>query len=101
MLNVRQQLKEEREKRMTMQFNQFNDVQHMPLRVFNRAVFASNLAEDFGVDTAKQYFETFSELDKKQIYVMVSYIKKFGVEQTKKVVTNGLEVKYNSEEELV
>lgn len=81
-----------------MNFNKFDDIDHLPLRVFNRTVFMTNLMEDFGADAVKEYANLFTTGEKKQIMLMSAYIKHHGVDQTRKDVTGGLEVVYDAGE---
>ena len=76
-------------------FEMFNDIQHLPLKVFNRVVLMSNLMEDAGRDTAEVYAEMFTEGERKQMYLMQGYIKSKGVETVRKEVTRNLQVVYD------
>lgn len=72
--------------------NTFDDIQHTPLRVFNRVMFMMNLNQSVSPEEGKAYAESFSEGEKKQMYVMGAFIKKNGLDKTRKVVTGGLTV---------
>lgn len=76
---------------MTETFNNFNDIQHLPLRVFNRTILFNNIFTDFGKESASEYIEQFSQGERKQMFVMQAYIKKFGYKFAKEKVTEGLE----------
>lgn len=71
-------------------FNKFDDVNHVPLRVFNRVVLMSNLMGDFGKDVAISYAELFEEGERKQMYIMQSFISQQGLEAARATVTKGL-----------
>lgn len=88
---------------MKKDFNKFDDITHMPLRVYNRTVFAHNLMEDSGVDTTKEYLAQFSDAEKAQIFILMQYIKqhgKDGVKKAKEFATRDLEVSDDWEEEV-
>lgn len=71
-------------------FNAFEEIQHMPLRVYNRCVMMNNILNDFGKQQLQTYIEQFSVTERKQLYIMNAFIKKFGVEVAKKKVTEGM-----------
>lgn len=75
---------------MTITLNKFEDINHLPLRVFNRVVFLNNLFADSGPEAAQSYINLFDEPQKQQMYVMGSYIKKVGQEAVRREVTKGL-----------
>ena len=72
------------------EFNLFNDVNHAPLRVYNRAVFAFNILEDAGKEKLKEYLQSFTEDERLQIFLMVNYIRINGKEKAQKFATQGL-----------
>lgn len=76
-----------------MIFNTFNNVEHLPLRVFNRVVYMTNLLKDHGPEVSKKYFESFSEGDQRQLSFMAFFIKKNGLEKAKSFAVKDLEVK--------
>jgi len=79
----------------TLHFNRFEEVKHIPLRVYNRVAYYYNLYEDKGRETAKQYIETFSDMERTQMgYVMIA-IKTKGLDAVKKSVTKDLVVTYD------
>lgn len=61
-----------------MEHNNFNDVAHLPLRTYNRAVMTFNLLEDFGQEGASQYLAQFSDSVKRQIFMLIEYIRRDG-----------------------
>lgn len=73
-----------------MALNNFNEIEHFPLRVFNRVAFLYNLVEDGGKYAGEEYLEQFDKEERKQMYVMAAYIKRRGIEATRKEVTKGL-----------
>lgn len=75
---------------MELTLNKFEEINHLPLKVFNRVVFLNNLYSDSGREAAEKYISLFSEAEKKQMYVMGSYIKRVGEELVRKEVTKGL-----------
>lgn len=77
-------------------FNLFNDIEHLPLKVFNRVVLMSNLYEDFGKETAEAYAREFNEGERKQMFLMQTYVKAKGAETVRKEVTRNLKVAYDA-----
>lgn len=63
---------------MTQTLNKFEDINHLPLRVFNRVVFLNNLFADSGKGAAQGYADLFTDEERKQMYVMSAYIKQKG-----------------------
>ena len=74
------------------QHNTFDDVNHLPLRVFNRVMFMSNLAATVSPEEAKAYGASFNEGEREQLYVMGAYIKAKGLDEARKTVTKGLQL---------
>ena len=77
---------------MTITLNKFSDINHLPLRVFNRVVFLNNLFADSGKEAAQSYVDLFTEGERQQMYVMGQYIKSVGEEKVRKEVTKGLTI---------
>ncbi len=73
-------------------FQLFNDIQHTPLRVYNRLVLMNNLMEDFGTAVVADYLSNFNEGERKQLYFMQQYVLEHGVDATRKLVTKGLHI---------
>lgn len=73
-----------------MVFERFDNVNYMPLRIFNRVVFLHNLISDSGKVAGNQYIDLFTDTEKKQMLILSAYIKKVGVDQTRKEVTKNL-----------
>lgn len=72
-------------------FPTFNDIDHRPLRIYNRTVFFHNLWEDQGPTVAAEYAETFSKEEKFEIAQMTKLVKLKGVKHVQSLVTQGLE----------
>lgn len=79
-------------------FNRFDEIDHLPLKVYNRFVLLSNLKEDFGEAVAQDYLELFDEKERKQMFIINTFIKTKGVDEVRKMVTEGLEL--SPEEEI-
>ena len=72
-------------------FSNFNEVENVTLRVYNRVVTMNNIAEDFGHEKLAEYIEQFNQGERKQMFVMQSFIKKVGPEAALKHVQGTLE----------
>lgn len=90
----------------TLHFNRFEEIKHTPLRVFNRVAYYYNLYEDKGRETAKQYIETFSDWERKQMgYIMIAIKTKAEdghpdpVGAIRQTVTKDAEFKYDPNED--
>lgn len=81
-------------------FNKFDDVTHMPLRVFNRVAMFYNLHEDKGAATAKEYASLFTQKERAQMYILMNEIKIKGVDKVRKWATKDLVVTYDPTEDL-
>jgi hypothetical protein len=66
--------------------NNFNDVEFRPLRIWNRCVVAFNLQEDSGEGASKEYINQFTDAEKTEMIDMLSLVKKFGVEEIKRLI---------------
>ena len=71
-------------------FDKFDEVSHLPLRVFNRVVYLTSLKEDGGNVSRENYLKLFTEGERNQITLKAMYIKNKGLEQVRKEVTRGL-----------
>lgn len=71
--------------------NRFDDIAHIPLRVYNRLVMAHNLLEDGGEVASRAYLDSFNEKERRQMLLMNAFVQKKGAEAAKKFVTEGLE----------
>tara|TARA_R110002033_G_scaffold41956_10_gene82786 strand:- start:225 stop:488 length:264 start_codon:yes stop_codon:yes gene_type:complete len=72
-------------------FNDFNDIEHKPLRVYNRVVFMFNIREDFGAYKVQEYLQRFTEAQKKEMYILIQYLNKYGKDATMKAITSNTE----------
>lgn len=73
-------------------FNRFDEIAHLPLKVYNRFVLLSNLKEDFGEKVAQDYLEMFDEKERKQMFIINAFIKSKGVDAVRKMVVEGMEI---------
>lgn len=76
---------------MKTQFNLFHDVQHRPLRIFNRSVMFHNLYDDQGARTAKEYVDALTKEERLEIAQMTALVKKIGLKRVKALITEGVE----------
>ena len=74
------------------EYPRFDDIQHMPLRTFNRAVTLLNLKEDLGANAVQEYLNQFEDKDRISMYIMLSFIKEKGRDAAMKASTRGLEL---------
>jgi len=75
---------------MKKTFNTFNDIQHHPLRIFNRSVMAHNILEDQGKETMSEYLSLFTDEERVEMYKMTALVKKIGSKKLRELVTEGL-----------
>lgn len=80
-------------------FNTFDEIQHKPLRTFNRAVFFCNIWEDHGKAFAEDYALQFSMEERLEIAKTISAVKKFGAKRVRELVTQGVVFPENMTEE--
>lgn len=76
---------------MKHQFNRFTDIEHLPLRVYNRAVMFSNLYEDSGKYVAEEYANTFTKEERLQMAQVIALVRKKGVKHVQALVTSGIQ----------
>ena len=72
-------------------FNQFNEIQHRPLRIYNRAVMFHNIYEDHGKAPAEDYANSFTKEERLEMAQMTALVKKKGPKFVKDLVTQGLD----------
>jgi len=72
-------------------FNNFDDIAHYPLKIYNRAVFFSNLYEDSGKVFAQDYANQFSIKDRLAMAQTIAAVKRLVVKRVQALVTEGLE----------
>lgn len=80
--------------------NTFNEIEHKPLRTFNRVVYFSNILSDKGKAYAVKYIENFSELERKEMYLVQMAVKAKGVEAIRKLVTRDAVFIYDPSEDI-
>lgn len=73
-------------------FHRFDEINHLPLQVYNRVMFANALVQDGGPEVVKSYLSLFDEGERVQISIIQSLIQAKGVDYVRKLVTNGLEI---------
>ena len=78
-----------------MEFNKFDDIEHKPLRVFNRVAMASNLLEDFGEDVSEQYIALFTAKERMNIHLLADFIQHNGIKVAREVCTRDMEFRYD------
>jgi len=71
-------------------FNLFNEIDHGPLKVYNRVVMSYNLKDDFGDAVLEDYLSCFDAAERKQLLLMTMLIKSKGKDEVKKLVTSSL-----------
>jgi len=74
-----------------MKFNQFNDIEHRPLRIYNRCVMFHNIYEDQGKAPAQDYAESFSKEERLEIAQMAALVKARGPKFVKEMVTRNIQ----------
>lgn len=67
----------------------FKDVEHRPLRIYNRCVTFFNILEDAGKAAAEEYVKEFTDDERVEMYLMTTLVKKHGPRQVKVWVTEG------------
>lgn len=77
---------------MENNFKDFRDIEHTPLRVYNRTVLLFNLISDFGRAVGEKYLESMnlSPGERAQIGLMITYIEQHGTEAALKAATKDL-----------
>lgn len=75
-----------------MELNRFEDIVHLPLRAYNRAVMSFNINEDFGPDACKEYLASFNQQEKKDIYLIILTIGSKGKDAAYRAATKGLKI---------
>lgn len=74
-----------------MKFNQFNDIAHRPLRIYNRCVMFHNIFEDQGKAPAQDYAESFTKEERLEIAQMTALVKTKGPKLVKELVTKDIQ----------
>lgn len=73
------------------EMNRFDEIEHTPLRVYNRVVMCFNILEDLGKAALEEYLKIFSEGEKKQMYIMQGLIKSKGPDEVRRMALEGME----------
>lgn len=81
---------------MAAKWDRFDNITHLPLKIFNRTVMMNNILEDLGVDSLREYIREFTQVERKEMEIMAAYIKHKGQDQVRKEVTNNLEIVYDA-----
>lgn len=71
-------------------FNRFTDVEHAPLRVYNRSVMFFNIYEDHGKHAAEEYAQSFTKEERLQMAHMSALVKAKGTKYVIDLVTRGV-----------
>lgn len=71
-------------------FKLFKEVEHIPLRIYNRVVMSFNINSDFGSAVLEDYLSNFDENERRAMMVMTMYIQEHGHETIMKHVTKDL-----------
>lgn len=69
----------------------FNNITHVPLRNYNRAVMATNIMEDAGKEACQEYLEQFSNEERTLIFSILFGIKQYGFKKIKEMCTANVE----------
>lgn len=77
---------------MEEQFATFHDIEHNPLRVYNRVVTSFNISTDFGQDALEKYYANFTNHEKWEMMCMMQYITQKGVEAAREFAVKDLEL---------
>lgn len=72
-------------------FDNFAHIEHVPLRVYNRAITILNIKTDLGADAMKEYVSQFNEQEMKQVGIMLAYMSKYGKKKAMEECTAGIE----------
>lgn len=70
--------------------SRFEEVEHLPLRTFNRTAMICNLLEDGGKAAVEDYIKDFSSQEIKEINQMYRFVKKNGYKKSRELVTKGM-----------
>lgn len=85
-----------------MNYPTFNDIDHQPLRIYNRTVMFFNVLEDAGKAPAQDYANQFSPEERVEMVAMTQLVKKHGPKVVKEWVTkNVVFPEYMTEQEIL
>ena len=82
-----------------MNYSTFSEIEHTPLRIYNRAVMSHNILEDVGRAAVEEYVKNFTKDERMEILAMTSLVKKHGPKTVKEWVTKGVVFPENMTEE--
>lgn len=82
-----------------MNYSNFSEIEHEPLRIYNRTVMFYNILEDAGKAAAEDYVKEFSKDERIEMYAMASLVKRHGPKTVKEWVTKGVVFPENMTEE--
>ena len=68
----------------------FEEIEHQPLRVYNRVATMYNLLQDFGKDACAAYISQFTQPERQELYLMQQVIKLKGLKAVQGEVTKDL-----------
>jgi Zn-dependent oligopeptidase len=74
-----------------LKFNRFTDVEHIPLRVYNRTVMFYNIYDDHGKLAAEEYADSFSKEERLQMAQVAALVKAKGTKHVIQLVTAGVQ----------
>lgn len=72
-------------------FNKFDDIPYRWLKAYNRYTFSRNLREDQGIETQREYLESFSPQDRLDMAFIYDLLLKKGRKHIQDVITQGIE----------
>jgi len=85
-----------------MNYPTFTDIDHKPLRIYNRSVMFFNIYQDVGKAAAEDYANLFTQEERLEMLAMTSLVKKHGPKAVKEWVTKGVVFpEYMTEEEML
>lgn len=85
-----------------MNYSDFSEIEHKPLRIYNRTVMFFNILEDAGRAEVEEWVKNFSDEEKIEMHAMAALVKKHGPKKVKEWVTAGVVFpEYMTEEETV
>jgi hypothetical protein len=73
------------------EFNRFTDIEHRPLRIYNRVVMFHNIFEDHGKAVAEDYANTFNKEERLEMVQMTSLVRGRGAKYVKDMVTRNID----------
>lgn len=86
---------------MSQTYPTFDDIEHEPLKIYNRTVMFYNILSDAGKTPAEEYASQFSVEDRSKMVATITLVKKIGVKRVQEIVTKGVFFPENPTEEEV